>query len=568
MSGVWETRLQIFGDTMLVPEDVKRDFRNHLYFCFKYLGLGEPTPMQYEIARQLQEGHIDMILCAGRGMGKSTILSCFASWEWLRDPNLTIIVLSATHLKAIDFISQTRKILNLVPYMKYMVPNEHDKDSAIGFNIQARTKITQDLSCTARGISGQITGLHADRIYLDDIEISGKNETPVTKEALLKKLTELESMRNRGSRVIFLGTPHSIESIYITLKESYPIVLYPAEYPEHDSPTREYTSPYILDMDLNPGDPTEPVRFPKEELLSRKAKMGDPRAYSLQYKLDWSLSDLDKYPLKLSDLIILDLDSERGPEKVVWQGKNPDRLIHAVGLNGDLFMEPMFVSSQFMPWKQTIMTVDPSGRGSDETGICIASTLNGTIYIHELFGLQGGYKDEVLKKIANLCLEYKVNILKYESNFGDGLFGKVLIPMFVDLGVKTGIEEVRAKGQKEARIIDILKPVVDQHRLVWSRKVAKDEKNQYQFTRLTRSRGALKHDDRVDALAYAVDHFKELVVMNPDQIIQRNREEEFKQMVKNWETNFRAGDYVYNSGALKPNIEKPVKLKKNKQWGW
>lgn len=553
---------------MLVPEDVKRDFRNHLYFCFKYLGLGEPTPMQYEIARQLQEGHTDMILCAGRGMGKSTILSCFASWEWLRDPNLTIIVLSATHLKAIDFISQTRKILNLVPYMKYMVPNEHDKDSAIGFNIQARTKVTQDLSCTARGISGQITGLHADRIYLDDIEISGKNETPVTKEALLKKLTELESMRNRGSRVIFLGTPHSIESIYITLKESYPIVLYPAEYPEHDSPTREYTSPYILDMDLNPGDPTEPVRFPKEELLSRKAKMGDPRAYSLQYKLDWSLSDLDKYPLKLSDLIILDLDSERGPEKVVWQGKNPDRLIHAVGLNGDLFMEPMFVSSQFMPWKQTIMTVDPSGRGSDETGICIASTLNGTIYVHELFGLQGGYKDEVLKKIANLCLEYKVNILKYESNFGDGLFGKVLIPMFVDLGVKTGIEEVRAKGQKEARIIDILKPVVDQHRLVWNRKVAKDEKNQYQFTRLTRSRGALKHDDRVDALAYAVDHFKELVVMNPDQIIQRNREEEFKQMVKNWETNFRAGDYVYNSGALKPNIEKPVKLKKNKQWGW
>ena len=28
-------------------------------------------------------------------------------------------------------------------------------------------------------------------------------------------------------------------------------------------------------MDINPGDPTEPVRFPKEELLSRKAKMGE-----------------------------------------------------------------------------------------------------------------------------------------------------------------------------------------------------------------------------------------------------------------------------------------------------
>jgi len=553
---------------MQVPEEVVRDFRNHLYFCFKYLGLGEPTAMQYEIARNLQEGDTDMIVCAGRGMGKSTILSCFASWEWLTDPNLTIIVLSATHLKAIDFISQTRKILSLVPYMKYMVPGENSKDSAIGFNVDCRTKVTQDLSCTARGISGQITGLHADRIYLDDIEISGKNETPVSKESLLKKLTELESMRNRGSRVIFLGTPHSIESIYITLKESYPIVLYPAEYPDLDSPTREYISPYILNMELSPGDATDPVRFPKDELMARKAKMGDPKAYALQYKLDWSLSDLDKYPLKLSDLIIIDVDPEKGPDKVIWQGRESDKTMYSIGLSGDLFMEPMHISPTFSKFKQTVMTIDPSGRGADETGICIASTLNGYVYIHELLGIQGGYKDEILNKIAKMCIEYNVNVVKYESNFGDGLFGKVLQPVLMQSGVKAAIEEVRAKGQKEARIINILKPVMDQHKLVINRKAAKDETNQYQITRLTRNRGCLKHDDRVDALAYAVDHFKESIVLNADEVIERNKKEEHLRTIKNWENNFRAGDYVYNSGALKPLVEQPIKLRKNKQWGW
>ena len=31
---------------MEAPQEVMEDFRNHLYFSFKYLGLGEPTAKQ------------------------------------------------------------------------------------------------------------------------------------------------------------------------------------------------------------------------------------------------------------------------------------------------------------------------------------------------------------------------------------------------------------------------------------------------------------------------------------------------------------------------------------------
>ena len=117
-----------------------------MFFCMKHLGLGEPTPMQYEIARQLQYGPNDFILAAGRGTGKSTLTAMFASWFMMSNSNKTILVMSATQQKAIEFISQTRKILNMVPYCNHMIPDEHTKDSALGFNHNIRTSFTQDLS--------------------------------------------------------------------------------------------------------------------------------------------------------------------------------------------------------------------------------------------------------------------------------------------------------------------------------------------------------------------------------------------------------------------------------------
>jgi len=36
-----------------IPDEILLDFRNHLHQCMKYLGLGEPTPLQYMMADRL-----------------------------------------------------------------------------------------------------------------------------------------------------------------------------------------------------------------------------------------------------------------------------------------------------------------------------------------------------------------------------------------------------------------------------------------------------------------------------------------------------------------------------------
>lgn len=552
---------------MKVPQEVIDDFRNHLYFCFKHLGLGEPTRIQYELAREIQEGSLDAIIAAGRGTGKSTITACLASWEWLKDPNLTFLVLSNTQGKAIDFVSQARKILSVVPYCQYMVPRDEDKDNALGFNLAVRTKFTQDLNCAARGITGQITGLHADRVVLDDIEISGKNETPVGKETLLKKLAELESIRNKGSRVIFLGTPHYQDSVYNVLKESYPMIKYPAEMPDTTNPAEvEDVAPWVLGLDIEPGEATQPERFDTTELAARRAKIG-PSHYALQYKLVTSLADADRYPLKLRDLLVIDIDPEVGPDKIVWQGQNP-MSIPMFGISGDIIPEPMYVSNNYLKFQHTHLCIDPSGRGTDETSICIASVLSGTVYIHELLGIEGGYGDSVLGRIAKLVNEYQVPLVRVESNFGDGLFTKVLTPYLIQHCNKVGIEEFKVKGQKELRIIQTLEPVMSMHRLVMNRKAIKDQVNQMQLTRLHAGRGALKHDDRVDVLSSAVEFYKSHMATDTEKASEDIKRKEWEKRIKDWANNFRASDYVPNSGATRVVASNQKKKTQRNQWGW
>lgn len=539
-----------------IPEEILQDFRNHLHQCMKYLGLGEPTPLQYMMADRLQNGPEEFQLQAGRGAGKSVLTSMFASWLLLRDPDHVIMVLSATAIKSTEFISMTRKILALVPYMRHLEPGPNTPDSAFGFNVECRTITGQDKSVFSRGISSQITGSHADTVILDDVEIEKNSETAEAREKLLNKVWEIEQIRNPGKGLIrILGTPQSSESIYNKLRDAYSCFKFPALYPDEDMPgqMRDVDSA-ILELDLQPGDSTQPERFSDELLAERKARIG-PKLFSLHYHLDTSLADQDRFPLRLQDLIVLDLDNEFHPDKVVWCS-DPAKSMPSFGLNGDMISEPMWVSDDYTPYKHTVMHIDPSGRGADETAVCVASFGNGYIWVHELIGFEGGYEDAVLTKIVKMALEYpKLNLIRYEENYGDGMFGSLLRPHIGRMaGSQIGLEGYRVSGMKESRIISTLEPVMAQHRLVMAKKAIRQEENQRQITRLYDRRGALKHDDRVDVLAATVQYFEDTLGVDVDDVIARNEHERHMEVIKSWEDDKRRamhliGDRV--SGATR-----------------
>jgi hypothetical protein len=101
--------------------------------------------------------------------------------------------------------------------------------------------------------------------------------------------------------------------------------------------------------------------------------------------------------------------------------------------------------------------------------------------------------------------------------------------------MKVGLEfeESRATTRKEDRIIDTLEPVLNQHRLCidqrlidWDYRSNPDQAPEerlprmlmYQLTRMCREKGAVKHDDRVDALALGVKYFQDVLAISAKQV--------------------------------------------------
>ena len=233
------------------------------------------------------------------------------------------------------------------------------------------------------------------------------------------------------------------------------------------------------------------------------------------------------------------------------------------GMHGDLVYEPMWISNEYVEYQQTAMFIDPAGRGSDETAICVASICNGFIWIHLLEGLEGGYDDFVLKKISNFVNEFNLKLIMVESNYGDGMFNKLLHPVIAERCGQVAIEEYKVSGQKEKRMLESIEPVMAQHRLVIDKKAIKQEETQRQITRLHGARGALRHDDRIDVLSAAVSFWKENLSVDVDNQVAKNKERLRLEEVDDWAKNFRAANAI-GHGAVKQSDISNIKVNNNR----
>jgi hypothetical protein len=196
-------------------------------------------------------------------------------------------------------------------------------------------------------------------------------------------------------------------------------------------------------------------RFDNDDLIEREASMGRSN-FMLQFMLDTSLSDAEKFPLKMADLIVTAVNPTTAPEAIIWSA-DPNNVIKdlpTVGLPGDYFYSPVQSQGTWDPYTETICSIDPSGRGSDETAATFISQRNGFLYVHEVSAYRDGYSDKTLLDILKRCKKYNVTKLLIETNFGDGIVGELFKKHLQQTKQHIDIEEVRANVRKEDRIID------------------------------------------------------------------------------------------------------------------
>lgn len=536
-------------------ELMKGDFKLFLQALWGQLDLPSPTRAQYAIADYLQNGPKRLQIQAFRGVGKSWITGAFVLWTLFNDPEKKIMIISASKERADNMSIFLQKLIIETPWLNYLRPKSDDaRWSRISFDVNCSPH--QAPSVKSVGITGQLTGSRADLMVLDDVEVPSNSMTELMREKLLQLVTESESILTpkNDSRILFLGTPQTTFTIYRKLSErNYRPFVWPARYPKEKDRYEGLLAPQLCE-DIEKGaaewTPTDEDRFDDLDLLEREASMGRSN-FMLQFMLDTSLSDAEKFPLKNADLIVTSVNPKECPDAVVWSA-DPHNVIKdlpTVGLPGDYFYSPVQQQGTWSPYTETICSVDPSGRGSDETAACFISQRNGFLYLHEVFASKEGYTDNTLLEILRRCKKYNVTKLVVETNFGDGLVAELFRKHLQQTKQTIDVEEVRANVRKEDRIIDALEPVMNQHKLIvdrgvieWDFKSNADEPPEerllymlfYQMSRMCREKGAVKHDDRLDALAQGVKYFQDAMAISAYEAMKFEKMEDWNDMMEAW----------------------------------
>lgn len=539
-------------------DPIKADFRNFLYVTWKHLNLPDPTPVQYDIAQYLQHGPKRRVIEAFRGVGKSWITSAFVCWRLLCDPDRKILVISASKQRADDFSTFTLRLIHEMPILEHLRPKGDQRFSKVSFDV-GPSRAAHAPSVKSLGITSQLAGSRAHDIIADDIEVPNNSDTQAKRDKLKEQIKEFDAILvpDDGVTITYLGTPQTEQSIYNELpNRGYDVRIWPARFP--DGKKREkygsFLSPLIGEMlDQYPdieGGPTDKSRFTDEDLIEREASYGKS-GFNLQFMLDTSLSDEERYPLKLKDLIVIDTDLRKAPVDLAW-GSSPELVVPDVpnvGMTGDRYHRPFFVSSDWAPYQGIIMSIDPSGRGGDETAYAVVAHLHSRLFLLDAGGLPGGYDNQTLEGLSLIAKKYEVNKIVVEPNFGDGMFNKLLAPVLFKVH-RCAIEDTeRSNTQKERRIIDTLEPVMNQHRLVVNKTLIKrdydstadkrpEEINRfrlfYQMTRLTKDKGSLAKDDRIDAVALAVHYWNNVLEQDATQAAKDHRSSLIDQELEGW----------------------------------
>lgn len=525
----------------------------------EYQNLPPLTPVQREICDWLQYGPKRCQIHAFRGAGKSYLTAAYALWLLLRNPEEMILVISATSDRSDAFVQFVRRLLYTVPFLAHLRPNRarRDRDKATQFDVGACTP-KQSPSVKAIGVTGQMAGSRATVVIMDDVEIPNNSMTPSQREKLSEIVKEVDAILlpdseelKVESKVRVLGTPQSMETVYLQLEErGYEPRVWPILLPEKEvlAGYRGHLAPE-LKRRLEEGEPAgslvEPSRFTQMDVEERRVSYG-ALGFALQFMLSTALSDAERYPLKTRDLIVADYTTEKAREFYVHSRHPQNRLNHIenYGMSGDGFFASKESAGDWIPYERSVVAVDPSGRGKDETAIVSGTQLRGSVFLQGLMGSLDGYSEEALKMIAYEAKRVKADTVIVESNYGDGMFTRLLTPVLKNI-YPCKVEEIKHHTMKERRIIDVLSPALEAHKIIVntdfiekdqmkhagdSESRARDRMLFYQMTHLTDERGCLPHDDRLDCLALLIAYFSKYMSIDPHEEARRRaalKEEEW-----------------------------------------
>lgn len=526
------------------------------------------TDVQIDIGDWVAYGPQYRMVQAQRGQAKTTITAAYAVWKIIHDPSTRVLIISAGSDMATEIANWIIQIINNMDVLECLRPDRSagDRSSVTGYDIHYTLKGPEkSASITCIGITSNMQGKRADLLIADDIE-SAKNSQTQTQRARIHHLTlDFTSICAKGE-IVWLGTPQSVDSVYNTLPGRgvairiwtgrYPTVKEEMDYDGMLAPmlTERMAADPSLRTGGGPtgdrGKPIDEVILSEDDLVKKEIDQG-PSYFQLQHMLCTKLADADRFPLKVSQIRFYAFDTveKLAPMTLNFVRTDENLIKYPEGFPIRDKAYRIQSADDFAGLTKYHMYVDPAGGGKngDELAYAVTGFLAGRVFLADFGGIPGGLTDEQTDWLTNIATKWKPAQIDIEKNYGNGALASVWLPKLLPKHA-CAIEEVWETGQKELRIIDVLEPVLGSGKFIvheelimrdWDRcqKYAADIRSTYSFfwqlSRITRDKGSLIHDDRLDAVAGSVRHWVDALVIDDEKAKAAARDAQYRKLISN-----------------------------------
>ncbi len=414
-----------------------------------------------------------LLLQAFRSSGKSSIIGLFAAWLLYRRPDLRILVLAADETLAAKMVRQVRRILERHPLTKHMRPDKSDQWAGDRFTVKRFIEL-RDPSMLAAGISSNITGSRADVIICDDVEVPNTCDSADKREELRRRLGEISFILVPGGTQIFIGTPHTYNTIYAQDART--------ELGE-EQPFLGGFERFTLPVYSNKGDSVWPERYSKLEIENIRRRSG-PNKFASQMMLQ---------PVNIMD------------------GRLDPKLLQIYEDEIDYIKElqTLFVGERRMVAASSFW--DPafgSNKGDNSVLAVVYADDEGNLFLHHMEYIKikpGAEKDEATQQcdiVAALAKRFVLPSITVETNGIGAFLPAILRTQLVKAHAPATVKDMHSTRSKDIRILEAFDAPLAARRLYVHKSVLQTpfiSEMQEWRPGVTKA-----HDDGLDAAAGAI----------------------------------------------------------------
>jgi hypothetical protein len=459
----------------------------------------EVPPLHVRVCVWLQSAWLSgdplLLLMLPRGHAKSTILEVFNAWlYYISDRHfLRILHQSESDGTALKTSRGTQNVLRHHPLTRKLLPD------GVGTIEQWWVTGTQEIdarnaSMYAKGILSNVTSSRADFVQNDDIEVPKNIGTVEAREKLRYRLGEQVHIAVPGAPKMYVGTPHTHDSIYDEVKKlganclivpmfaksfriesadkaRYEVGFFPdyvfsgiGDGARLLRPGVDYRVESTVLVLANPGNDlidcyagaAWPERFDRDEMAKRRLETRTLNEWDSQYQLQ----------SKPVTQVRLD------PARIVPYDVQP-KIVFANGAQA-MWLGKVQIVSAAVRW-------DPSSGKvrSDASGTSVVfQDDTGRRYLHHVSGLTGeiaefGADGKTITggqvwQLCDVIARWSLPRVTVETNGIGGFAPAVLRAALKQRKIRCGVVEEHSTANKNKRILEAFEPLLLSRGMLWA----------------------------------------------------------------------------------------------------